>query len=196
MCIDSCTMCSCSNEWFLFITRLSRGKPLNASNMQALEKVSKHFDGFEEIYDSADGSGIYETILDYPSYVSGEQSMPKPPAVSGDSSPVPEQSLQNASLAHTDFNQEPPSQYSTMHPIQAGTPGSQVASEDGPSQHQQLMNGLEISASYSVVQEAQKSDVNITHKEGETLKVSDYATLLTATKEGDSEYTSLAKIAS
>ena len=161
--------------------------------MQALEKVSKHFDGIEEIYDSADGSGIYETILDYPSYVSGEQSMSKPSAVSGDSIPVPEQSLQNASLAHTDFNEEPPSQYSTLHPIQTGPPGSQAASEDDPSQHQQLVNGL---APYSVVQEVQNSDVSITHREGETLEVSDYATLLTATKEGDSEYTSLAKIAS
>ena len=162
--------------------------------MQALKK---NVDGFEEIYDSADGSGIYETILDYPYSHSDEQPMPKPPAVSGDSNPyeiVPEQSLHNASLVHTDFNEEPPSQYTTLQPVQTGSPGNQEASRNGPSQHQQLMDGLEIPAS-SVLQEVQKSDVGITHMVGETLRDKDsgYATLITATKEGDDEYTSLAK---
>lgn len=138
--------------------------------MQALEKVSENFDGIEEIYDSADGSGIYETVLDYPSSLSDEQSMPKPPAVSGDSSPVPEQSLQNAPLAHTVFNEEPPSEYSTLHPIHAGSPEYQETSGNRALQHQQLMYGLEIPASCSVLQEVQKSDVSSTQKEGETLK--------------------------
>ena len=49
--------------------------------MQAIEIGTKDIDGCEDIYDMADGSGIYETILDRFSSVSDEQSISKSSAV-------------------------------------------------------------------------------------------------------------------
>ena len=76
---------------------------------------------------------------------------------------APERNVQNALNNH-----EPPSQYTTLQPIQTGSQRSQEASGNNSSHYQQLlMDSLETPATYSV---PQKSDVSITVKEGETLR--------------------------
>jgi hypothetical protein len=141
--------------------RPSRGKPLSASNMQAIEVGAKDIDGCEDIYDMADGSGIYETILDSSS-LSDEQSITKSPAVCVDLNPyetISEPSVKTVPLHHTDFNQEPPSQCTTLQHVHTSTPGSQVDGENG------LMVSLETPA-YVELQEVRESGVSTTHKEG------------------------------
>ena len=81
---------------------------------------TKDVDGCEDIYNSTDGSGIYEANLDIsslPSPLTDEQFMPQPPTFSVYLSPyetIPEPNVTNVSLPHTDFNQEPPPQYTTL----------------------------------------------------------------------------------
>ena len=145
--------------------------------MQVLEKSSvgtKDVDGCEDTYNSADGSSINENISDsdsphYPP--SDQQSMPKSPAVCVDLNAyetVPEQSVKNAPLPHI-INQESPLECTTLQHIQTGTPGSQGACGNSPAQYRQLMFGSETPA-YTLLQEVQKSEISIAHKEGETLR--------------------------
>ena len=68
--------------------------------------------------------------------------------------------MKTAPLHHTDFNQEPPSQYTTQQHVHTSTPGSQV---DGGNS---LMVSLGTPA-YVVLREVRESGVSTTHKEGE-----------------------------
>jgi hypothetical protein len=190
--------------------RISQGKPLSASNIQALDERfvgTKDVDGCNDmtLHNSTDGAGMDETILEYPApsfSLHDENSMPKPPAACVDPNPyetIPELSGNNASLFHTDFNEEPPYQYTT--------PGSLAANVNSLSQYQKLMVGLETPA-YAALQKVQKLDVNTTHEECRVALGVDqtscgqngvegngtensYATLLTVTKEDENEYSSL-----
>ena len=95
--------------------------------------------------------------------LSDEQSITKSSAVCVDHNPyktTPEPSVKTTPLHHTDFNQEPPSQCTTLQHVHTNTPGSQV---DGGNS---LMVSLGIPA-YVVLQEVQESGVSTTHKEGE-----------------------------
>ena len=168
--------------------------------MQAIEVGAKDIDGCEDIYDMADGSGIYETILDSSS-LSDEQSITKSPAVCVDLNPyetISEPSVKTAPLHHTDFNQEPPSQYTTLQHVHINTPGSQV---DGG-------NSLMETPAYVVLREIRESGVSTTHKEGEgalkddqgicsqnkvkeNAEESGYAALVTMTMKAENEYASL-----
>ena len=191
-----------------FSTRISQGKPLSASNIQALDERfvgTKDFDGSNDmtLHNYTDGTGMYETILECPApsfSLHDENSMPKPPAADVNLNPyetIPKPSGKNASLSHTDFNEEPPYQYTT--------PASQEASVNSLSQYQKLMVGVETPA-YAALQKVQKLDISTTHRrvalgvdqtscsqngvEGNGTENS-YATLLTVTKEDENEYSSL-----
>jgi hypothetical protein len=174
--------------------------------MQALEK---HSVGAKRVDGCTGGADIYETILDYPappSSLSDETSMLKPPVVCFDFNPydsTPQQSRKNTPLPHTDFNQEPPSQYITLQHIHTSTSGSKEATK-GSSEYQHLMGQSEIPV-YAVLRNVQKSDVVTIHKEGEdalnddqdkykvggNVKESGYAALLKTTLTDEDEYASL-----
>lgn len=174
--------------------------------MQALEKNVKHSQGCKNICNSTDGADIYETIIDYPTTLSSlgdGKSIPKLPVVSSDFNPYDLTPKQNRKGAHTDFNQEPPTQYTTLQHMHISTSISQEASQ-GSSQYQQLMGQSEIPA-YAVLQSVQRSDSITVHKEGEealqddqgknevggSLKESGYAALLTMSKTDEDEYASI-----
>ena len=80
-----------------FSTRISQGKPLSASNIQALDERfvgTKDFDGCNDmtLHNSTDGAGMYETILEcpVPSFsLHDENSMPNPLAAHVDPNPMP-----------------------------------------------------------------------------------------------------------
>ena len=124
--------------------------------MQALEKSpvdEKHVDGCTNVHDSADGVVMYETILDSPSTYHDEKSMLEPPAATADSNhyeTIPGLDEKNTSLPHTDFNQEPPSEYMT--------PSSQQAGVNSPSQCQKLMVRSETPA-YTLLENVYHLDV-------------------------------------
>ena len=171
--------------------------------MQTLDKNAKHS---KCICDSTDGTDIYDTIVEYPTTLSSfpdGKSMPKPPVVPSDFNPYESTPKQSRKGAHTDFNQEPPSQYIALQHMHISTSVSQEAKQ-GSSQYQQLTRQSEIPA-YAVLQSVQKSDFITVREEGEEtlqdeqgknvvggyMKEGGYAALLTMSKTDEDEYASI-----
>ena len=173
--------------------------------MQALEKShggAKHVDDSNDMHNSIGGVNLHETYLVPPSSFHDEEAMlnpPNDPVNSNHYETITGLSEGNTSLLHTDFNQEPPSEYTILSPKEA--------SVNNPSQYQKLMVRSETSA-YTLLQVVHKLDENAIHEgcgvtvgvdeashnksgvEGDGT-VNNYATLLAATKKDDNEYASL-----